>query len=210
MPEPVIKSLKDGPFIVSNLKNIFEQDGKRLNSEGAVSLCRCGETRNKPFCDNSHSGAGFRSGKLPGRKKDRAVSYPGEGVTVVDNRGVCSHDGSCFRSLPEVFRPKEWRWIKPGGVSAERIIDTVRKCPSGALSYSIGGVRYQNLERPPALCIDERGPLNAEGRIRLIDCDGSTPESEEHYSLCSCGRSKNKPFCDGSHAPGVFKYEDRE
>ncbi len=173
-----------------------------------ASLCRCGKSKNKPFCDGSHAASGFKSGKKPDRVKDRVIGYKGEEIVINDNRGVCSHDGSCFTNLPEVFRPREWKWIKAKNASADRIIETVRKCPSGALSYTVNGVRYTDWDNLPAIILDPRGPLNVQGYISLRGEEDPVPESREHYSLCTCGRSRNMPFCDGSHGPSIFAYEE--
>ncbi|MFE3866874.1 (4Fe-4S)-binding protein [Flavobacterium sp. LS2P90] len=70
--------------------------------------------------------------------KDIKKEYTNGEVTVVWQSGKCIHSGNCVRNNPEVFQPREKPWIKIEGSSTEKIIDTVKKCPSGALSY------YQN------------------------------------------------------------------
>ena len=72
-------------------------------------------------------------------------------------------------------------------------------CPSGALSYTKDGVHYKDQEREPAIEIAQNGPYNIVGGIEFNDPIGSKPESKEHYTLCRCGASKNKPFCTGEH-----------
>lgn len=61
--------------------------------------------------------------------------YTNGEVTVVWQSGKCIHSGNCVRNNPEVFQPREKPWIKIDGSSTDKIIDTVKKCPSGALSY---------------------------------------------------------------------------
>lgn len=61
--------------------------------------------------------------------------YTNGEVTVVWQSGKCIHSGNCVRNNPDVFQPKEKPWIKIDGSSTEKIIDTVKKCPSGALTY---------------------------------------------------------------------------
>jgi uncharacterized Fe-S cluster protein YjdI len=61
--------------------------------------------------------------------------YTNGEVTVVWQSGKCIHSGNCVRNNPDVFQPREKPWIKIDGSSTERIIDTVKKCPSGALTY---------------------------------------------------------------------------
>lgn len=67
--------------------------------------------------------------------KDIKKEYSNGEVTVVWQSGKCIHSGNCVRNNPEVFQPREKPWIKIEGSSTEKIIDTVKKCPSGALSY---------------------------------------------------------------------------
>jgi truncated hemoglobin YjbI/CDGSH-type Zn-finger protein len=89
----------------------------------------------------------------------------------------------------------------------DELISAVRACPSGALSFSLGGheVREQvDQEREPTIEVSKDGPYRITGAIPLEDARGK-PElrnhgaSLEHYSLCRCGQSKNKPFCSGMH-----------
>jgi uncharacterized Fe-S cluster protein YjdI len=61
--------------------------------------------------------------------------YTNGEVTVVWQSGKCIHSGNCVRNNPDVFQPREKPWIKIEGSSTEKIIDTVKKCPSGALTY---------------------------------------------------------------------------
>jgi CDGSH-type Zn-finger protein len=88
-------------------------------------------------------------------------------------------------------------WINPDAETVEKIIRTVKKCPSGALSYSIDGVLHDKYSDQSEIKITENGPYFVKGTIELHDDDH--PESEEHYALCRCGKSGNKPFCDGQH-----------
>ncbi|UQD55110.1 (4Fe-4S)-binding protein [Flavobacterium sp. K5-23] len=67
--------------------------------------------------------------------KDIKKEYTNGEVTVVWQSGKCTHSGNCVRNNPEVFQPKEKPWIKIEASSTEKIIETVKKCPSGALTY---------------------------------------------------------------------------
>ena len=88
------------------------------------------------------------------------------------------------------------------------IIDVVRRCPSGALSYSIDGVEYRDPEqqRNPTVTVLKNGPYHITGGIDLIGENIQFGEgaSKEHYTLCRCGASENKPFCDGAHRNSKF------
>jgi hypothetical protein len=72
-------------------------------------------------------------------------------------------------------------------------------CPSGALSYTKDGILYKDQDREAGITISKNGPHRVVGGVELKDSKGSKPESKEHYTLCRCGGSKNKPFCSGQH-----------
>jgi CDGSH-type Zn-finger protein len=203
--KPIIVFTKYEPYLVADLEKFVDHQNRDLKVKPVMAFCRCGQSKHKPHCDGSHARAGFVGDKAADRTKDRAVEYRGTEITIVDNRGVCSHDKSCVRNLPSVFDDRKKRWINPNGAGADEIIETVKKCPSGALSYKIGGIRYQDVDRPPLIRVEKDGPLKVEGSIELKDDIGSTPESREHYTLCRCGKSKNKPFCDGTHHTIEFR-----
>ena len=78
-------------------------------------------------------------------------------------------------------------------------------CPSGALSYTKDGVLYKDRDREPAITVSKNGPYYVVGGIESKDPMGSKPESKEHYTLCRCGASTNKPFCNGAHWDINFK-----
>jgi uncharacterized Fe-S cluster protein YjdI len=61
--------------------------------------------------------------------------YSNEKITVVWNPGICQHSRNCWRGLIQVFDPRERPWIKMDGATTDRIIEQIKKCPSGALSY---------------------------------------------------------------------------
>ena len=64
--------------------------------------------------------------------------YTNGEVTIVWKPSVCIHSKVCWHSnngLPEVFNPMEKPWIKPEAATTEKIIEQVKKCPSGALSF---------------------------------------------------------------------------
>jgi CDGSH-type Zn-finger protein len=204
--KPMIITTKYNPFMVVDVEDVEGSDGKKVKMERVTSLCRCGESKSKPYCDGSHGKVGFVGEKEDDRIKDRVKDYPGNGITINDNRGVCSHDGSCVKYLPSVFKTSERPWIDAKAASIEDIIKTVERCPSGALSFTIGEKRYQDFySRAPKIKIRKNGPLEVQGGVKLIDEMGSIPECKEHYTLCRCGKSKNKPFCDGTHDDAEFK-----
>jgi len=134
--------------------------------------------------------------------------YIGKGVTIHDNRGVCSHVGYCTDNLPSVFLMGKEPWIDPNGAPVADVIRVIKMCPSGALSYSVEGKKHDTLDREPGVSLRKDGPYTVVGGIQLEDYDKSTPQSKEHYTLCRCGGSKNKPFCDGTHWSNNFKHDE--
>ena len=202
-----IQPSTNGPYIVKELNDLKNSKGETFEPQPMVALCRCGQSSNKPFCDGTHLKVGFTGEKVEGRQPDKIDNYVGKEITIHDNRGVCSHRGYCTDNLPNVFRMKVDPWIDPDGASVEDIIRVVEMCPSGALSYTKDGVLHKEIDRKAGITVTKDGPYDAVGGIELDDPDGSTPESKEHFTLCRCGASKNKPFCNGEHWYVEFKDE---
>lgn len=71
--------------------------------------------------------------------KDITKKYDNGEVTVIWKPDLCQHSGNCVRGLPQVFDPKQKPWINVQGADTGKIIDQVKKCPSGALSYQLNG-----------------------------------------------------------------------
>jgi CDGSH-type Zn-finger protein len=204
--KPVITVLKDGPLKVENLKNFKNSKNVDIQAKPFMALCRCGASNDKPFCDGAHLKIGFTGAKSPDRVKSEVDEYKGKNITITMNDSICAHNGACINNLPEVFL-KEEPWVNPDGADVRKIMELIDSCPSGALSYKIGDKCYTGGEREPAIKIVKDGPLAIVGGIELVDGEGSKPECIEHYTLCRCGVSKNKPFCDGSHHDIEFKDE---
>jgi CDGSH-type Zn-finger protein len=173
-----------------------------------LALCRCGGSAIKPYCDGTHARIGFSSAKLETRTPDKLVDYVGKDITIHDNRGTCCHSGNCTDHLSSVFKQHVDPWIDPNGANAEAIVDVVRQCPSGALSYTYQGTDYQGEDRDQAVYVSKDGPYHVQGAIELERETRNQGALLEHYALCRCGHSKNKPFCDGSHWYANFKDED--
>ena len=107
------------------------------------------------------------------------------------------------------IRLGERPWINPDGATLESIIETVKKCPSGALSYSVKGLENRDqLGRKPLVTVGKNGPYYVTGDVELAGIENwAVGASKEHYTLCRCGASNNKPFCDGTHLSINFKDE---
>lgn len=65
------------------------------------------------------------------------LHYSNGEVTVIWKPGLCIHSGICFKGLPGVFDPRRKPWIDVSQADTQAIIEQVKKCPSGALSYSL-------------------------------------------------------------------------
>jgi len=203
-----IESRDSGPYVISNVSNLKTSRAESVKTARTMVLCRCGKSGSKPHCDGTHTKIDFNSSKIEGRQPDRVDNYVGKEITIHDNRGVCSHAGYCTDNLPSVWRMQTEPWIDPDGASVEEIIQVIEMCPSGALSYTLKGIKRDAVEREPGISLHKDGPYNMVGGIALEDYNGSTPESNEHCTLCRCGGSKNKPFCDGTHWHINFKDEE--
>lgn len=126
--------------------------------------------------------------------------YTNGEVTVIWKPHVCIHSTICFRGLPAVFDPRVRPWIEPAGGTTQEIINQVKKCPSGAISYTMNN--ETNKENTPAdvkVQVLKKGPYLVNGTFTFVDDQGVESVKEGNIALCRCGLSNNKPFCDGSH-----------
>ena len=188
------------------IDGIVNSRGEELRNLKGAALCRCGASNNKPFCVGTHGEIGFSDRKETDGHLDKRMNYVGKEITIHDNRGICSHVGFCTDSLPSVFKLGEEPWIDPNGASKEEIITTIEKCPSGALSYSLEDIEHRDQERDPLITVSKDGPYFVTGTIQIVGHENRAEEvSNEHCTLCRCGSSKNKPFCDGTHWNIGFK-----
>lgn len=127
----------------------------------------------------------------------------------------CSHAGKCWNNLLAVFDPKKKPWINLAQASPEEIIKTIDLCPSDALKYKLtegskvdpslaqgpGSVDYKVVPTEfVTFKMVRNGPLVVKGAAKIMDPDGNLIKESNHVVLCTCGKTDNKPFCDGSHA----------
>jgi CDGSH-type Zn-finger protein len=204
--KPRITCLPDGPYSLPvPLPALGRANGDPVAAVRGVALCRCGGSKNKPFCDGTHGTIGFSDRRLADGSLDRRESYAGRRITIHDNRGICAHAGLCTERLASVFRMGSEPWIDPDGAAVQEIAATIRKCPSGALSYSIDGIEHRDQAREAAVTVTDHGPYAVTGGVELLGVPFGQEASREHYTLCRCGASKNKPFCDGSHWQANFR-----
>ena len=134
--------------------------------------------------------------------------YTNGEVTVVWKPDACIHSTVCWKGLIEVFNPGEKPWIKMDGAATEKVIEQVRKCPSGALSYFLNKEAPED-ETPDKVVAESaqimkievtpNGPYRIKSECLIIHSDGREETRTGTVSLCRCGNSANKPYCDGSH-----------
>lgn len=127
-------------------------------------------------------------------------TYEGRRIRIRFDGSRCIHSRNCVLGLPQVFRPNvDGPWIDPDGAEADEVAALARRCPSGA-------IRFERLDGAPAeapstrtvVQVQENGPYAVRGDVRVAG------EPVLRATLCRCGLSKNKPFCDNSHREGGF------
>jgi CDGSH-type Zn-finger protein len=191
--------LANGPYLATNVGTLRSSKGRRLATHPAMALCRCGASANKPFCDGTHARVGFSSEKNSERTPDGVRDFAGAEITVHYNLLQCAAAERCSQRLAAVFRKGEEPWIQPDRAAPDDIMRTIARCPSGALRYTTKGETGPAPRAgPPEISIIENGPYAVEGIALSVD-DWSEGAGREKYTLCRCGASRNKPFCDGSH-----------
>lgn len=169
------------------------------------NLCRCGQSRNKPFCDGSHARQGF-DGTLAADQEPGAArrqTFVGDGVIMTDDPVLCAHAGFCGTRFTKVWQMIERTSDPEVRARLERM---VADCPSGRLQFSRteGGDPIEPDYEPSIATIPD-GPLWVRGGITVQTAEGATYDVRNRVTLCRCGHSKNKPFCDGTHEAIEFK-----
>jgi CDGSH-type Zn-finger protein/truncated hemoglobin YjbI len=200
---------ENGPYQVWGEIAIKDTKGNVLQTTGNHCLCRCGGSRNKPFCDATHGLKGFVGTETAGHSliAERRASYKtGGGLTVYDDRSRCAHFGQCTDRLPAVFRAAAEPFVDASAAPLATVADVVSGCPSGALAYALND-NPEVVEKHEAASITPiiDGPYRVRGAIEFIGADGVAYERRERQALCRCGQSRNKPFCDGSHWYAGFR-----
>ena len=213
-----IKVSKNGPYIVSGEtplaehKMEFDEDGnpckwregKRFPSQGNYALCRCGGSQNKPFCDGTHTKANFDGTERATIKPyiDQCESIEGPDLKLTDARHLCASARFCHRA------GGTWNLtMQSDDPEAKQIaIEEAGDCPSGRLvAWDKKTGKEIEPELKPSIGVVEDsqagtvGPLRVCGKIPVESADGTVYEVRNRVTLCRCGKSRNKPFCDSSH-----------
>ncbi|MEO1537946.1 MAG: CDGSH iron-sulfur domain-containing protein [Pseudomonadota bacterium] len=200
---PKISPAENGPLILEtppNLSGSFEID---LSGKPKVALCRCGASANKPFCDGAHAKIGFSSSSDRSALRNTPIDYAGEvdgvSVTVSYTPVLCTHAAQCQARAASVFDPSKAPWIQPENGTLEDILAVIAACPSGALRVSVGAQVAQHMTTGDVgVEVEKDGPYHVTNVPLEAEFNGAGA-SRAKYSLCRCGLSRNKPFCDGSH-----------
>jgi CDGSH-type Zn-finger protein len=214
---------KDGPYLVSGSIPLAKQtivsdaagdslewrESEPLPAQASYALCRCGHSKNKPYCDGAHSKVGFDGTETASREPylKQAQLTQGPSLSLTDAEVLCAFarfcdpNGQVWNQVEQTDDPKV----------NSMFVRQVNNCPSGrlvaweratgkpvehALAVSIGIIE------DPVEKVS--GPLWLRGGIPLVAADGTTYEVRNRVTVCRCGASKNKPFCDGSHAAVKF------
>jgi CDGSH-type Zn-finger protein len=171
-------------------------------------LCRCGHSRDKPFCDATHWETPFDAteGAATGPTVERQRTYAGgTHIVVKRDEALCTGSGFCGNRTTNVER------MVPGTGDTRvraQVIAMIERCPSGALAYAIEAGQADvepDLPRQIAVITEitsngpVTGPLWVTGCVPIERADGRPVEIRNRVMLCSCGLSKNKPLCDGAH-----------
>ncbi len=215
---PKIRTSKNGPYLVSGGIPLAKQiigidaagysyewlEGKKYPSTDSYSLCRCGQSKNKPFCDGTHIKVNFNGTETASREPylDQAETIDGPALELTDAQELCAAARFCHRA------GGIWNLTQQSVDSeAKRIaIEEAGNCPSGRLVVwdKKGKAIEPKFEISIGLTEDPqegmRGPIWVRGGIPVESADGSTYEIRNRVALCRCGKSSNKPFCDGSHS----------
>lgn len=229
--EQKIKVTKDGPYLVSGnipldkqmivcdkegVPEKWKTSSQKYPLQKTYALCRCGHSDNLPFCDGSHSTVNFDGTETANNKKyiDQAKKIDGPELLLTDAIDFCSSAKFCERM------GGIWDLTRNSGnpKARELAIRQACDCPSGRLVMweKLKNNKLKEIEpnfKPSISLIEDplekvSGPLWVKGKIQIESSDGKKYEKRNRVTLCRCGRSENKPFCDTSHIAAGFTDHD--
>jgi CDGSH-type Zn-finger protein len=190
------------------------EKGKKYPDQESYSLCRCGQSKNMPYCDGSHLANGFDGTETASRKKylDQVeLKIDGPELELTDARALCARARFCER--------KEGIWElteKSADPQAKKMaIEQSGNCPSGRLvawdkktkkAYAPEFAESLSIVEDPEMKVS--GPLWVKGKVQVESGDRFQYEKRNRMTLCRGGQSKNKPFCDGRHIQTGFNDGD--
>ncbi len=214
-----VRITKNGPYQVSGGlplakqvigtnaagESVQWQQGTTFPLQARYALCRCGHSANKPFCDGTHAKIDFDGTETASRKPylDQAEVMRGPTMSLTDVEGLCAFARFCDPN------GQVWNLVKETDdpEASENFVRQSCDCPSGRLvAWDNATGEAIEPEYTPSIGLIEdpakgcSGPLWLRGGVLLIGADGFNYEVRNRVTLCRCGASKNKPFCDGAHA----------
>ena len=220
-----IEVTEDGPYVLTGSVPIAKQiiqcdddgesvawaEGEELHRHAYYALCRCGASESKPFCDASHMVVGFDGTETASREsyEEQADIIDGPVVRLRDAVPLCADARFCHTK-------RIWILAKSAETAedVENVMHGAKLCPSGrytAFDKEAGESSEPALEPSIGLIEDPSedasGPIWVRGGIPIQSADGTEYEVRNRATLCRCGASENKPFCDGSHLEIGFKAE---
>jgi CDGSH-type Zn-finger protein len=215
-----VKVSRNGPYLVSGripmIRQIIVTDTEGIPNQWFednvyplienCAICRCGQSKNKPFCDGTHIKVNFDGTETASREPylHQAKQIDGPALKLTDVEDLCASARFCHRA------GEIWNLIpRSDNPEARRIaVEEAGDCPSGRLVVSdkrTGVVIEPRFERSIGLVEDPQvgvsGPIWVRGGIPVESADGKTYEIRNRVTLCRCGKSSRKPFCDSSHYP---------
>jgi CDGSH-type Zn-finger protein len=212
-----IKVSKNGPYLISGEipleENTIIRDsegisyewraGKKYPAQRDCALCCCGHSKNPPFCDEYHRRIQFDGTETAGKEPylDQAKRINGPELELTDAHHLCAHATFCDRAsgIWELTR-------QSNDPEAKRLaVEEAGDCPSGRLVvWDKDGNDIEPEFEPSIELVEDpqkgvSGPLWVKGCIPIESADGTKYEVHNRVTLCRCGQSANKPFCDGTH-----------
>jgi CDGSH-type Zn-finger protein len=186
------------------------KEGKTFETKHKYALCRCGNSKTKPFCDGTHTKVKFEGNVTATRTPyaRQAETFDGPTLTLSDAEDLCAFARFCDP------QGKIWSLIR--GTDNQKIRDLVIReanhCPAGRLIVHDKKTGKEIEEKlPPSIGVIEdpalgcSGPLWIRGGVTIETEDGKPYEVRNRVTLCRCGSSNNMPFCNGSHASVKFQ-----
>lgn len=223
-----IKITKNGPYLVSgdlllekeiivsdkNGDSIGYKKGQKYDCPKEYALCRCGASKNKPFCDGSHEKVSFDGTEVASKENysKRCDKIDGPSIELNDLPEFCALARFCHDQKSDV-----WNNTKQSDdlMAKNEAIRQACLCPSGRLvthDKKSGGAIEPNFNQEIGLIEDPQknvsGPIWVKGGINIESADGQKYETRNRVTFCRCGKSQNKPFCNGSHVEEKFNDGD--
>jgi CDGSH-type Zn-finger protein len=178
------------------------------------SLCRCGKSKNKPYCDGMHVKTGFDGTETASREKylDQADEIDGPDLVLTDAESLCALARFCHRG-GDVWNLTE---NSDDPESREMAVRDAWDCCAGRLAVweRDTGKPIEPKLKPSVSLVEDpdkgvSGPIWVKGGVPIESSDGETYEVRNRVTLCRCGKSENKPFCDGQHILSHFNDGDK-